>query len=285
MRDDDAADADDDNDNADADIADADCVTSVGEVLIPVRRYEGDVDISIITCIGRAPDDIYEPQTSRYHVIGLTDNIIIIMETSEIDPVIELLRLHTRVPLRNVTSAEEIILIKLELICDAFNRLQVLRFGITLTTSVVPDRLEAAGFNFYIMPDGGSYVWDAWRTTRDSNPNIVMCIKYHENYGRTEGGSGIATVLDHPLHISLFEGNYRNALPPHERSLANPPRLLPPQAITPGYPRTLSTVLNRTFGDITLLHTRRYRGGIRYVRAWRNRVEESSETEWLHTRM
>ncbi len=55
------------------------------EVLIPVRRYEGDVDISIITCIGRAPDDIYEPQTSRYHVIGLTDNIIIIMETSEID--------------------------------------------------------------------------------------------------------------------------------------------------------------------------------------------------------
>ncbi len=147
-------------------------------------------------------------------------------------------------------------LIKLELICDAFNRLRVLKFGITLTTNVVPERLEAAGFNFYIMPDGGSYVWDAWRTTRDSNPNIVMFIKYHANYGRTEGGSGIATVLDHPLHISLFEGNYRNALPPHERTLANPPRLLPPQAITPSYPRLLSTVLNRTFGDITLLHNR-----------------------------
>ena len=80
------------------------------------------------------------------------------METSEIDSVIELLRLRTRVPLRNVTSAEEIILIKLELICDAFNRLKVLRLGITLTTTVVPDRLEAAGFNWYIMPEGGSYV-------------------------------------------------------------------------------------------------------------------------------
>ncbi len=99
------------------------------------------------------------------------------------------------------------ILIKLELICDAFNRFNVLKFGITLTTNVVPDRMEAAGFTFYIMPDGGSYVWDAWRTTRDSNPNIVMCIRFRENYGRREGGSGIATVLDHPLHISLFEGN------------------------------------------------------------------------------
>ncbi len=64
------------------------------------------------------------------------------------------------------------------------------------------------------MPEGGSYVWDAWRSTRDSNPNIVMFTKYHMNYGRIEGGSGRATVLDHPLHIALFEGNYRNAAMP-----------------------------------------------------------------------
>ena len=171
-------------------------------------------------------------------------------------------RIRTEDPLNNVTSAEEIVLIKLELICDAFNRLKVLKFGITLTTTVVPDRLEAAGFNWYIMPEGGSYVCDAWRCTRDSNPNIVMFIKYHMNYGRQEGGSGRATVLDHPLHISLFEGNYRNALPPHERTLANPPRLLPPQAITPGYPRTLCTVLRQSFGDISTFHNVRYRGGI-----------------------
>ena len=74
---------------------------------------------------------------------------------------LQLLKIRLEEPLNNVTSAEEIVLIKLELICDAFNRIRVLKFGITLTTSVVPDRLEAAGFNFYIMPDGGSYVWDA----------------------------------------------------------------------------------------------------------------------------
>jgi hypothetical protein len=55
-----------------------------------------------------------------------------------------------------------------------------------------------------------------------------MYIKYHMNYEKHEGGSSRATVLEHTLHISLVEGNYRNALPSHERTLANPPRLLPP---------------------------------------------------------
>ena len=50
------------------------------QVLIPVRRYDGFVDVSIINCIGRAPDDtFYNPQTSMYHVIGLTDDAMIIM--------------------------------------------------------------------------------------------------------------------------------------------------------------------------------------------------------------
>jgi hypothetical protein len=149
---------------------------------------------------------------------------MIIMETRDIDFVLDILKIPLARPLHNVTSAEEIVLIKLELICDAFNRFNVLRFGITLTTSVVPYGLEAMGYNWYIMPEGGSYVWETWRSTRDSNPNKVMFVRYHINYGKHEGGSGIATVLDHPLHISLFEGNYRNALPPHERTLANPPR-------------------------------------------------------------
>jgi hypothetical protein len=74
------------------------------------------------------------------------------------------------------------------------------------------------GYNWYIMPEGGAYVWDTWRSTRDSNPNIVMFVRFHANNGKNEGGSGRATVLDHPLHISLFEGNYRNALPPHEHT-------------------------------------------------------------------
>jgi hypothetical protein len=128
------------------------------------------------------------------------------------------------------------------------------------------------------MPRGGSYVRDAWRSTRDSNPTIVMFIQYHIHYGKQEGGSDGATVLEHTLHISFVEGNYRNASPPHERTLANPPRLLPPQAITPEYPRTRSTVLRRSFGNFSKFHHHAYRGGIVHARSYRVRVEESSES-------
>jgi hypothetical protein len=79
---------------------------------------------------------------------------MIIMETRDIDFVLEILKIPLARPLHNVTSAEEIILIKLELICDTFNRFKVLQFGITLTTSVVPYVLEALGYNWYIMPEG-----------------------------------------------------------------------------------------------------------------------------------
>jgi hypothetical protein len=105
----------------------------------------------------------------------------------------------------------------------------------------------------YIMLEGGAYVWDAWRTTRDSNPNIVMFVRFHADYGKDEGGSGRATVLDHPLHISLFTGNYRQAIPPHLRTVARPPRLLPPHAITPVYPQYQQTVLRRSHG-LSRLH-------------------------------
>ena len=50
------------------------------KVLIPVRWYDELVDVTIISCIERAPDDtFYNPRTSMYHVIGLTDDVMIIM--------------------------------------------------------------------------------------------------------------------------------------------------------------------------------------------------------------
>jgi hypothetical protein len=88
------------------------------------------------------------------------------------------------------------------MICDELNRYKVLKFGITLTNSVVPHPLEVLNYNWYIMPEGGAYVWDAWHTTRNSNPNIVMFVRLHSDYGLEEGGPGRATVLDHPLHIA-----------------------------------------------------------------------------------
>jgi hypothetical protein len=166
---------------------------------------------------------------------------------------------------------------KLELICDELNRYQVPKYGITLTTSVVPYPLEAMGYNWYIMPEGGAYVWDSWRTTRDSNPNIVMFVRFHTDYRLDEGGSGPATVFDHPLHISLFTGNYR-ALPPHLRSIARPLRLLPPHAITPVYPQYLETTLRRSDGLISRLHFAAHRRGIAYQRAYRIPVERSPPT-------
>jgi hypothetical protein len=110
-----------------------------------------------------------------------------------------------------------------------------------------------------------------------------MFVRFHANYGKNEGGSGRATVLDHPLHISLFKGNYRNALPPHERTLANPPRLLPPHAITPVYPRVQRTVLRRTFRDVSRLNLAgAYRGGITLERAFRVPVEDSPPTSDMY---
>jgi hypothetical protein len=74
------------------------------------------------------------------------------------------------------------------------------------------------------MPEGGAYVWEPWHTTRNSTPNIVMFVQLHADYGLREGGSGRPTVLDHPLHIALFQGNFREYLPPHMRSLERQPR-------------------------------------------------------------
>jgi hypothetical protein len=63
-------------------------------------------------------------------VIGLTDDVMIIMETQDINFVLQLLQIPLH-PLNNVTSPEEQILIKLELICDELNRYKVFKYGIT----------------------------------------------------------------------------------------------------------------------------------------------------------
>jgi hypothetical protein len=152
------------------------------------------------------------------------------------------------------------------MICDSLNDYAVLRFGITLTNTVVPHPLEVLNYNWYIMPEGRAYVWDAWRTTRNSNTNIVMFVQLHADYGLPEGGSGRPTVLDHPLHIALFQGNFRQYLPPHMCSLDNEPRLLPPHAIAPVYPQRMQTTLRRSHGPIARLHMGAQRGGIAYSR-------------------
>jgi hypothetical protein len=108
------------------------------DVLLPIRRYEGDVDISIVPCIGqRLGDDDYDATKSRFKVIGLTKDVIIVMEKKYVDIIVQLLDINTS-PLQHVTSELDILHVKLELICDTLNRYAVLQFGITLTTRVVP---------------------------------------------------------------------------------------------------------------------------------------------------
>jgi hypothetical protein len=112
------------------------------------------------------------------------------------------------------------------------------------------------------MPEGGAYIWDAWQTSLSYTLNIVLFVKRQAAYGLNEGGSGRPTVLDHPLHISLFEGNFRDYQPSHLRARANAPRLYPPTSHTRQYPQRLTTVLLRTHGPMNRLHTFGYRGGL-----------------------
>jgi hypothetical protein len=97
-------------------------------------------------------------------------------------------------PMNDAKSELDAQHIKLALIWDALYTWQVLQFGYMLTNQVIPVPVEETRYTWYITPEGGAYVWDAWRSTRDSNPNIVMFIRFHANYGKNEGGSGRAAV-------------------------------------------------------------------------------------------
>jgi hypothetical protein len=151
---------------------------------------------------------------------------------------------------------------KLELLCDELNKKTVLKRGIYLKTDVTPHTLEAKGYTWYIMSEGGAYVYDAWHTSRTFNPNRVLFVRHQEGYGVVEGGYGRPTVLDHPLHIALFEDNFRHYCLPYERFMAMGKRLLPPQLYTPQYPRKLDTVLVHSHGPIDLFLHRAFRGGL-----------------------
>jgi hypothetical protein len=59
-------------------------------------RYEGDIYVSIIPCIGqRLGDDDFDPKTSRFQVIGLTQDVIVVMESQDVDIMVQLLGIDT----------------------------------------------------------------------------------------------------------------------------------------------------------------------------------------------
>jgi hypothetical protein len=141
---------------------------------------------------------------------------------------------------------------------------RVLRSGIYLTNDVVPPALKALRYSWYIMPEGGAYVYDAWQTPQLFNPNIVFLVQYQYRYGRSEGRSGRPTVLDHPLHVALFENNSQSDHPPHQRSRSVNNPLQPPLSCTPRYPHKLDAFLYPSYGDIERFNRQAYRGGIGY---------------------
>jgi hypothetical protein len=114
--------------------------------------------------------------------MGLTQDVIVVMETQDVDIMVKLLDIEN-FRLLYVISPVDRLQIKLEMICDKLNNYAVLQFGLTLTNAVVPHPYEVRSYNRYTMPEGGAYVWDAWRTTRNSNPNIVMFVRLHADYG------------------------------------------------------------------------------------------------------
>jgi hypothetical protein len=63
-----------------------------------------------------------------------------------------------------------------------------------------------------------------------------------------EDGSGRPIVLNYPLHIAMFEHNFRRYRPPHEQFMATGNGLLPPVSYTPQYLHRLDTVLVHSHG-------------------------------------
>jgi hypothetical protein len=130
---------------------------------------------------------------------------------------------------------------------------------------------------------------DAWQKKLSYNPNIILLVKRQVAYGCREGGSGRLVVLDHPLRIALFEGNFRGYQPPYSGIRLNPPRVIPPISHTPQYPQTLSTVLLLSHGGILRLHRLANRGCLNHGRLSRVDVErtpsltpETSSDDRLH---
>jgi hypothetical protein len=184
------------------------------------------------------------------------------MRTCDMDQMLHLLCINQS-SLSHATTTKLLYHMKLELLCYKLNEQAVLRNGIDLDSDVIPRALEAELFTWYIMPEGGAYVYDAWQTARTFNPNIILLVQRQPGYGVDEGGSGRPTVLDHPLHIALFEDNVRRYSPPHLRFKNVGNRVQPPQSFTPQYPHKLDTALKHSHGIIDNFTFRAYRGGMR----------------------
>jgi hypothetical protein len=133
------------------------------DVLEAIKRYTGDVNLSTFPSISkRLRDDDYSKTDTKFEVIGLTKDIIIVMDNTDINMIFTLINIDMS-PVNNAKSELDAQHIKLALICDALNTWQVLQFGCMLTSQVVPVPLEEPRYTWYIMPKGGAYVWDAWR--------------------------------------------------------------------------------------------------------------------------
>jgi hypothetical protein len=239
-------------------------------LLIPILHYTGSVDVKMFPFIGQSMEsDHYHEINSTFQVIGLTTKLIMVMRTCDMDHMLHLLQIDQSSLSHNPTPIH-LHHEKLELLCYELKKHEVLRKGIDLDNDVIPRALQAQHYTWYIMPEGGAYVYDAWQTPPTFNPNIVLLVQYQPGYGVSEGGLGRPTVLDHPLHIALFENNIKRYRPPHQRFMNVNDQLRPPESCTPRYPHKLDTVLRHTHGNIEHFHRSGYRGGISYhmLRRW-----------------
>jgi hypothetical protein len=131
--------------------------------------------------------DHYDEINSTFRVINLTNDVIVVMRTCEMDHMLHLLHINQSYLSHNPTPIH-LHHEKLELLCYELNNQAVLRKGIDLDNDVVPRALQADHYTWYIMPEGGAYVYDAWQTPQTFNPNMVFLVKYQPGYGVIEGG-------------------------------------------------------------------------------------------------
>jgi hypothetical protein len=58
---------------------------------VPIKRYTGDVDLSNFPCIRqRLGDDDYDEANNKFQVIGLTKDVLFVMETKYMDIMVQI---------------------------------------------------------------------------------------------------------------------------------------------------------------------------------------------------
>jgi hypothetical protein len=188
------------------------------DLLIPIIHYTGQVDIHMFPTIGQDNNsEAFHPCLGAFQVLGLTSDVLILVRTDDIDHMLHVLCCNLT---HLIHGTEPTILLhqKLELLCNEMHSLNILRDGNNLTIAVMPNVLKSLTYAWYIMPEGGAYVYDSWVSQLMFNPNIIVLDIYQAGYGRREGKTGRLVTLDHPLHIALFENNTQMDQPPHLRT-------------------------------------------------------------------